>query len=344
MKKRNIILIILSILFLIIPFFINKYSVIRLISVIIGMIIFSLSFSKLFKKYRYIEIVLLFGCLLVLTYYSDYFVSKYLSRIPLYSIEKRSSSKMKTYNSLGYRIYNCNKKLIFDSKYQKKYPCGNNDIKVMEVNKLLSSGLDNYLKYDSKFVHIKGKISTIIGSSSLILNYYDISDTTINGFVVFDENKKLIIDNLDIDPKDYYIYDNVEVIGIVYNYISNKDGFELHLKDAKVIKSDIYDDYELSVTNLNDKEYIKKTDNIYYLGIEGIYFKYDKDVIYELSYLLNDNRQTIDNLINGIEAINIDELSVKYELKDFNIIKCNKDKYIFANKNINTKKICNIEN
>ena len=90
-----------------------------------------------------------------------------------------------------------------------------------------------------------------MGTSSLILNAYT-SEESLNAFVSFDEGRKLVLNNLEIDPKDYYIYDIVEVIGKVSLFTEKDTKKEIHLTDAKVIYSDIYDSYELVVNNIDE--------------------------------------------------------------------------------------------
>lgn len=345
MKKRNIFILVVGIILLIIPFIINRYSIFRLISLLMGILLISLAFAMTIRHNKIIKIIIFPFVLMLAMYFLDYEVLSLFNRVPIIALREKSSSKMSAYNSLGYRVYSCSNGLTIDENYHMDYACLTSDIDTLNINKFLSNSLENYQKYQNKFVHIEGKINTIIGSSSLYLNYYEEDETTANGFVKFSEDKKLVVDNLDIDPKDFYIYDYVEVIGNVYNYVNDEDGVEIHLKDAKVIKSDIYNNYEISVINNSNKDLIEKGEKIYYLGIEEIYYKYTPDVNYELSYLLNDNREKIANLIKNIEPKIVNEEDNLYTLDEYKIIECSNKKYIILNKNItNYNNICNFEN
>lgn len=345
MKKRNIFILIIGLITLITPFIFNEYNIFRLIGVLIGIILISLSFAMSIKHNKLIKIIIFPLVLILAVYFIDYELLTIFNRIPVISLAEKSSKNMIAYNSIGYRVYSCKNDLIIDNSYKKEYACSSDDIDVININKFLSNSLENYKKYYNKFIHLEGKINTIIGSSSLYLNYYEETNVTANGFVEFNEDKKVVVDNLNIDPKDYYIYDYVEVIGLVYDYVNGDDGIEIHIKDAKVIKSNIYDSYELSVISSSTNENKKISDNLYYKGIEEIYYKYNKDVIYELSYLLNDNRETLDNILKDTTYKIINEEDKLYSLKEYSIIECANNNTIIINNNISiNNKICEFEN
>ena len=339
MRKRSLFILIFGLLLFIWPFFVNKLILIRLISLCIGALLICLSIFIGSKHNNIIKIVIVPLILILATYSLDYIVVKLFNTIPIICYEKVSSAKVKTYNAIGYRIYSCNNKLIYDGNYDKAYPCSNDDIKTININKFLASS-DSFKKYNNKFVHLEGKINTIIGNSSLYINAYKESEETLNGFVTFDENKKVVVDNLSIDPTEYYIYDNVEVIGLVSYIINNDDTYEIHLTNAKIIKSNIYDEYELIVNNITSYDKVEKEDNIFFVGIDCIYYKYSDDSIYELNYLLTDKRITLESIIKEDEYTLLEDKSKLYKTGDYNIIECSDDSIIFVNKSY--KKIDNL--
>ena len=115
---------------------------------------------------------------------------------------------------------------------------------MISVNKFLENPIESYNDYQGKFVRLKGKISTIVGNSSLSFNTYN-ENIELNGYVDFDENKKVVINDLKINPTEYYIYDFVEVIGLVSDYEKKQEQITVYLDDAIVIKSDLYDNYDI---------------------------------------------------------------------------------------------------
>ena len=342
MKKINIILSIIGFTLIIIPFFIFNYSIYRLSSVLLGIIILSLAFI-IYHKHLWLRVIFVPIILFTIIYITDYFIMNIFNTYPIMTIKFISSEKVSTYNSLIYRIYNCDNNKILDNNYKLNYPCSNDLLNLININDFLNNSIA-YPTYYNKFIFLEGKINTIIGNSSLILNSYTKDDNNLNGYVIFNNNQKVIIDNLNIDITKLHIYDDIKVIGLVSNYKIKDNIIEIHLTDAKVIYSDIYNNYELIINNNYNYEKVLILDNVYYYGIDNIYYKYNEDNIYELSYLLNDKRETIDNIINNIEYITTDNENIVYLLNDYNLIKCSND-YIFTNKYVyNYDEICLKEN
>ena len=329
MKKLNIVLSIIGFALIIIPFFICKYSIYRLVSTVLGLIIVSLV-NIIYHKQLVLRIIFIPIILFTITYITDYFVMNIFNSYPIMAIKYTSSEKVRTYNSFIYRLYDCDNNLIVDNNYKLNYACSIDLLEPININDFLNNSLV-YSVYAHKFVFIEGKINTIIGNSSLVLNSYTKEDNNINGYVTFNNNQKLIIDDLNIDITKLHIYDDIKIIGLVSSYQAKDSTTEIHLKDAIVIYSDVYDEYDLIVESNFNYEKVLILDNIYYYGINNIYYKYSEDNIYELSYLLNDKRETIDNIINNLEYITTDNENIVYFLNDFNLIKCSND-YIFVNK------------
>ena len=93
-----------------------------------------------------------------------------------------------------------------------------------------------------------------------------------------------------------------------------------------------------------EKKVIKKLSNIikekgyYSYGINSLNVKYDQDNIYELSYVLQDEKLTFDDLVDDMDFKIIsnkdeEEVAKVYNLEKFNVIECSNNKKIVANKN-----------
>ena len=340
MKKVNIILITIGLLFLTVPYFINVYSIFRLGVLLLGVIIFSLGLIINLPE-KVAKIILVPLSLIIGIYLFDFFFVNLFNAYPIIAIKHVSSSKVQTYNSLFYRVYACDNNLIVDNGYKLKCPCDNNYLETINVNKLLENPKESFKTYKNKLIHIEGKITTIVGTSSLGLSAYE-DKIALNGHVSFDNEKSVIIDGLEIDPADYYVYDFIEVIGIVTSIKTTSEKTEIHLSDAKIIPSSIYNNYELIVNEINDQTVTKAYDKFYYMGLQGIYYRYDENNIYELFYLLMDKRESIDNLVKSTELVEEDGYSY-YPLKDYTIVKCKKDNIVLASKQItNLEHACEI--
>lgn len=330
MNKKVILFLIIGLLFIIIPYILNTYNIIKLISILVGIILITI--SLIFYENKNIYIILITPIILIiLTYTLDIFLYTKFNQIPIYIYEIKSNAKVSTYNSLFYRIYNCDNKLILDYNYEKKYSCNSDALDEIDINTFLINPINSYKEYKNKFIKITGKISKISGRDTLELNAYNIVDGALNGYVDFNKDYKVVI-NLNEDLSNYRIYDYVTVIGRVDNY---KDG-TITLKDAYTIANKMYDEYTYEIINSDSKELINIVDNYYFYGIKAININYKND-IYELSYLINDDKIDIDKIIENSNAIIYsDEEKVKiatgYELEKFNALVCETNKIIFTNK------------
>ena len=332
MKKRSIILLFVSLLLIVIPFFFNTYSIIRLISVTLGLIFLILSI--LFNKKSHIVLVVILPILVfTVSYALDLFLFYSLKRIPIYINKVDSSDKVSTYNSFFYRIYNCNKELIMDYGYNREYSCDNDYLEAIDINELLLNPSDSYTKYKNKFIRVHGKISKIVNLDSIELSLWDKADNSLNGYVNFNYNYVLKVPVKE-DLNNLRIYEEIDVIGRV----SKLNNDTLYLIDTKLIPSDVYDTWSYEIIQNNDLKYENIIDNYYYYGISELNIMYSDDLIYELGYLINDKKITIDDLIKGKFVNNLykDEESKvtgeEYILEKFNVLRCSNDIVIISNK------------
>ena len=332
MNKKAIIFIIIGTFFIIIPFFFNTYNIIRLISVLLGIVLITI--SLIFKENKNIYLIIIVPLILiVLTYSLDVLLYVELSKIPIYIYELKSNDKISTYNSFFYRIYNCENELVLDYGYEKRYACSVDSLEEIDINTFLINPLESYQENKNKFVKISGKVSKISGRDNMELNAYTLVDDSLNGYVNFSQDYKVSI-SLDEDLSGFRIYDYVSVVGRVARY----ENGTIFLEDAYTISSDIYNEYDYEIEENDSTDLVNLTGNYYLYGISSFHISYAPDAIYELSYLITDGRISIEDIVNdtGGEILRNDELvtvAKKYDLNDFNALVCENEKIILANKN-----------
>lgn len=333
MKKRLIWLLGLGLTLIIVPFVINVYSIFRIIGLLLGIVLITISFCL--KKKRSIFLILLVPILLfVASYGLDTLLFYKLKHVPVFSYAIKSSNKMFTYNSFFYRVFDCNNKLYLDYGYKKNYLCENDLIYVLDINKFLQDPKYTYHEYKNKFVRVHGKISKISGNESIELASYTSSEESLNGYVNFNLDYTLNVKSNEI-LSSYRIYDYIDVIGRVDSYKDNT----IYLIDTVLIPSDIYDSYSFEIINNSEEKLtnLVKEKDYYYYGISSLNIKYDQDNIYELNYLLTDGRISLSDYYKNkeYEVIKDNEevmIAKKYILDKFVIVECSNGKNIVANK------------
>lgn len=345
MKKRLIVLLGLGLTLMIVPFLINIYSIFRIISLVLGIILITVSLC-LKKKRNIFYIILVPLIMLVFSYGIDTLLFYTLKRVPVFSYAIKSSDKMRTYNSFFYRVFDCNGNLTLDYGYTKNYVCSNDCLDAININSFMQDAEESFKKYHHKFIHIYGKISKITGNENIELASFTESDNTLNGYVNFNLNNILIV-NTEENLSKYRIYDYVDVYGKV---TSINDG-KITLTNTKLVASNIYDTYSFEIIASDDNKLtnLVKEKDYYYYGLNTINVKYDGDNIYELSYLLTDDRFKFDDLIQDkeYEVFKNDEdveVAKKYKLEKFDLLECSNGKKIVANsKSKANQSICDLE-
>lgn len=340
-KKRKIILLIIGLLLTLIPYFINVYSALRLISILIGLIIIQIALiiNKKDKAWRIVIFPIIF---LSVSFAIDYGITHLLSRIPIFANEIKSSKKVITYNSLFYRIYSCNDKLIIDDLYTKEYQCQKNDLDTIDVTSFLNNVIDNYNEYKDEFVKIEGKVSKVNGTYNLELQGYTLSEESINGYVVFSDNITLEVNFNDIkDLTSYKVYDSITVIGRIDELTKNGEYYTIKMQDSIILNSDLYETFEITVIEKNrcdqDKvEYAKTTDLTYYTScLDNIFVKYDEENVYDLSYVLIDKKMTLETLTKDPKEKEEENNNTLYKNEKYNVLVCaNKEEIIIGNNDL----------
>lgn len=345
MKKRLIVLLGLGLTLMIVPFLINIYSIFRIISLMLGIILITVSLC-LKKKRNIFYIILVPLIMLVFSYGIDTLLFYTLKRVPVFSYAIKSSDKVKTYNSFFYRVFDCNGELTLDYGYTKNYVCSNDYLDPININGFMQDAEESFKKYHHKFVHIYGKISKITGNENIELASFTRSDDMLNGYVNFNLDNILVV-NTDENLSKYRIYDYIDVYGKVSEYKNGK----IILTNTKLVASNIYNTYSFEIITNDDNKIsnLVKEQNYYYYGITSVNVKYDGDNIYELSYLLTDGRFDLEKLVKNAEfevlkdAEDV-EVAKKYKLEKFNLVECTNNKKIIVNsKNKIDSDICNLK-
>ena len=330
MKKEKLFLIFISLSLILVPYFINIYSIYKLISVCLGITLLDVSFA-IGKNKKVFLLIYLPILLMIFTYSIDYIKTYIFNVSPIYVLENKINNNVSIYNSLFYRIYKCEDKTYFDNNYEDNFMCNTSLIEEIDINKLLNEPQISYKENKNNFIKVTGKISKISGTSSVEMQEYTLVDGMFNGYVKFNETSKLIINLNGIDISNYKIYDYITVVGLLESFDIENNA--LMLTDAKLEERDLYNEYDIHVIEStkcedNIKEYI---DNYYLDCLENIYLDYKIDK-YELSYALKDKKITIEEFLKSTRVEEIENYKI-YKHEKFNILSCDNNKNIIINKN-----------
>ena len=142
MKNKNIIILIVSLILIIVPFFINVYTILKLISFVVGIMLLDIYFIMR-KKMNLFWLIYLPILLLVFTYSLDYIKTYVFDVSPIYILENKINKDVSVYNSLFYRVYKCENEYIFDNEYQMNFACNTKLMEDMDINTLLAEHIEN---------------------------------------------------------------------------------------------------------------------------------------------------------------------------------------------------------
>lgn len=338
-KKRKIIMLLIGLLLIIIPFIINSYNVLRLISVLIGLILIEIALiiNTKNKAWRIVIYPLLF---ISFVFAIDYGIVHLFNRVPIFANAVKSSKKVETYNSLFYRVYDCNNKLIIDDLYLKEYQCSPKALDTTDVTSFLNNVIENYREYKDEFVKVEGKVSKVNGTYNLEMQGYTLTEDPINGYVLFSDNITLEVNfNNILDLTNYKVYDSLTVIGRIDELLKKGEFYTLKLQDSIILQSDLYDTFDISIIEKskceNDKvEYAKTTDLTYYTScLDNIFVKYDDENVYDLSYVLLDKKMTIESLLNKSVEKEKENGNKLYKYEKFKVLVCANGKEVIIGNN-----------
>ncbi len=337
MKKKNnssnYILLIIGIIVAIIPLLINKLTAVRLLLSLVGIFLVTISLER--KKIR--KIIILFISFLIMSVFVDSIVSSIFARIPIYTYNITTTGNTRVYNSIGFRIWQCNikndKDLRVDAFYTKGYMCDAKNIEQIDSNSFLNSVVENYGEYQNTYVKIRGKISKKNSQNSIEMQPYEKKDLTINGYVNFADNitLKILFKNNNSELDLYDVYDEITVIGIVKNIEQNDEKFVVYLSESELVSEEKFDTYEIIVNKSNECRnensiiYSDDKNVLYTYCIDGIVVKYESDN-YELASALSSSKINVDSLFVDEKNQETDEGgNVLHYFERYNIMECNKE-------------------
>ena len=349
MKRVSNVLKVVGILALIGAFISKKYDITRLVLILCSVVLFTLSYAYKDKREK-LNIVICFLLCLFVTYIIDFSFVCFLKYKPIYANKVVSSEKFVTYNSLLYRQFECDKS-YFDFLYEKADFCSYGELEEKDINTISSDIINNFSKYKNKFYLIRAKISYKEGNDLIELKSYTEDLESINGNVTFNENivYKCKIENTK-DIEELKLYDNIYIVGRIASMKKNNDIYEVKIKDAYIPKfkeTQTYKEYKINaVENKNckaDKQnYVEVNEYKYYTScLDNVYVVYDENDVYELSYVLKDEKLTYADLIKNYDEKSEEEKDDKkitlYKFENYNMIDCGNKNIIIGDSKLSLK-------
>lgn len=352
MNNSSKILKLIGFTILILVFFNNVFSYSRLLVSLLGIIIIFVSF--LINEKRNIKSCILIPLVtLALAIFLDAILVCSFNRNPIFAYEIRSSDNFITYNATGYRLFKCNKNTYVDLLYRKSNYCSKNTLEEKDINIISSDIINSFNKYKNKFYLIKAKVSYKEGNNIIELKSYNSETSDINGNVTFNDNivyklKFNMLENID----NLKVYDNVEIVGRFSSYKKEDGNYIVYIKDVYIPKSKTYDEYKINVVENKkcekDKtEYVVLNDIKYYTScLSKIYVVFSENEVYELSYVLKDEKITLNNLLKGYkENLNNSNINANlYKFETYNILECDDNNIIIGNTKLDfDNNYCNVK-
>ena len=347
---------IVGLIIMLIAFLLKSYYY-RLGIIIFGILIITLSmFIKAKKKSK--NIILIPILLIIITYFVDVLLVYTLKFYPIYSYKIKSADNFVNYNGIGYRVFECDNKKYIDLLYKKSNYCKYANLEEKDINTFSSEIVSSFNNYKNKFIVLNAKVSHKKGNDYLELKSYNSIENNMNGNVEFNDNIIYILKNLkEID--NIKVYDNVKVVGRITEISHIDNTYKIIIKDAYVIEDKIYNDYKINVVEdkkcQKDKSNYVKTKNYnYYTScITNIYVIFDEEEVYELNYVLKDEKITLENLIKNYKKVEEkeekDATNKLYIFDDYRILLCgNSDNVIIGNKKLDLEnnycKVSDVDN
>lgn len=332
--RLNLISLIISLFLLAISILIKEATVIRAILWIISILLFSLNIG-ISKKLKITKTIIIFFILLISSIFIDGIIVYTFKIVPVFSYNIISTEKTIVYNSIGMRVWQCDKddydNLIVDPFYEKGYMCDAEDITPIDSNSFLNYVVENHEEYHNKYVKITGKISKTSGQNYIEMRPYSTSEITVNGYVEFADNitLKVIFNNPEPALDNYDIYDEITIVGIVKNLETESGKYVVYMYDSKVVSIIDLNEYTITITSskncsLDSKLiYSNETSNIYTYCIEEAIVSYP-DNKYELPQALSSNKISIEELYSGSEDTiqSSEDNSIIYQFEDYSILVC----------------------
>ncbi len=354
-KDINYLSLIISIVIIILTMSVNEVSVIRPVMWLIALLLLTINIIRIFKL-KPIAIIFVFILIFALSLVIDGLGALAFHHLPVFSYNITNVGNTKVYNSLGLRVWQCNKdkkEYIFDLFNNNGYMCNAEDIDVIDSNSFLNSVVSNYTEYKNKYIKIKGKISKKTGQNYLEMQPYKTSDIKINGEVSFADNitLRILFNENSSELNNYDIYDEIIVVGLIKNLETLNNKYIIYMGEAKVVSNINLNNFEIGITSENpctEKRlvYSNLENDIYTYCLQDMFINYP-DNQYEIANALSSNKLQIEELYNNpLEVLyNETDNSLIYKASDYSILICDnttsKD-IIIGNKKLNFDSVtCN---
>ena len=340
----SLIVVISSILLLTTSVFITKSTPIKPILWFVAIIILSLNLG-IKNKFKKTSTLLFFLIFFIISIVTDGIIVYTFKRVPIFSYNIISTEKSRVYNSIGMRVWQCDKnnykQLIVDPFYKNGYMCNAEDIVPIDSNSFLNAVVENYDEYRNKYVKIRGKISKKSGQNLIEMRPYTSTENSINGYINFADNITLRILFNKTEPllDDYDVYDEITIVGIIKNIENNNSKYVIYMYDSKVVSTINLNEYAITITSskkclaepilINSNE----INDIYTYCIEDAIVSYPEHK-YELPQALSSNKISIEDIYSNSDETEEDpETGNKiYRFADYSVYVCNplqsKDIYI----------------
>jgi len=334
-NNKYYLLIILSFIFLIVSFGINRVHVIRPILCIVVALIWALVINQLKDKKKF-QVIPYFLLIIIVIIILDGVVVTIFKRIPVFSYNIITNSNTRVYNAIGVRVWQCDKddydNLYVDPFYQKGYSCDVDDLETVDSNSFLNSIVENYDEYKNQYVKIKGKISKKSSQTYIEMQPYEMTDITVNGYVNFASNitLRIFFENNESVLDSYDVYDEITVVGEIKNLDKSYDQYVIYMSNSRVVSDIDLTDFIISAVGksncIEDKSLVYDDGGeVYTYCLTDIIVSFDADNQYELVTALSANKIAISDLYDNALSEESDEDSGNtiYHFKDYNALVCN---------------------
>lgn len=338
-RKLNIPMLIISLVIILISIILNEEGVIRSLLWIISILIITINIVTTYKL-RLHHSIIIFILLFFLSIMLDGIIVFTFKRIPVFTYNIISTEKTTVYNSIGLRVWQCDKndfnKVKVDLFYNKGYQCDAEDIAVIDSNSFLNSVVENYSDYKNSYVKINGKISKKTGQNYIEMQPYEKTEVTLNGYVNFANNitLRIIFNESSEDLDNYDVYDEITTVGIIKNLEQESGNYVIYMYDSKVVSTINLNDYTVIANPSKKCEtekniiYSNEQTTIYTYCLEDLIVTYPNDTKYELASVLSSKRISEKNLHEHSldQEANIGDNSIIYRFDTYSLLVCDKDK------------------
>lgn len=338
-KKLNIFMLLISIAIILISIILNEEGAIRPLLWTVSILLITINIVCTYKL-RFTHTIICFAIIFFLSIVVDGIVVFTFKRIPVFAYNIISTEKTVVYNSIGLRVWQCDKndlnKVKVDLFYNQGYQCDAEDIDVIDSNSFLNSIVENYSDYKNSYVKINGKISKKTGQNYIEMKPYEKTEVTLNGYVTFADNitLRIIFNELSSDLDNYDIYDEITIVGIIKNLEQESGNYIIYMYDSKVVSTINLNDYTIVANQSqkcnNEKNiiYSNEQTNIYTYCLEELIVTYPNDSKYELASVLSSKKISEKNLHE--HALNQDQStednSIIYRFDTYSLLVCDKEK------------------